>query len=355
MTRARYRGVLGLTLSLALLLAACGGGDDEGGDTAASAGGGSDGCESVDTLVLGYPGLPPDFVQMVTPLAAELGYFADNCLEVEFVGTESGIAAFRAMAAGEFDASFSGSVSPILAYGEGADAVVFGSPGALTDFQIVATGDIDSCEDLAGSTVATDGPGGLQHAITELFMTTCGLDINEDVELIIGDPETFPAQIAQGAVQATTMHIDERILAEQELDTEFNILGNSWEEFPTFHYGSYSTAIPVLEEKRDQFVRFMAAILQTGQWLQDESNRDEAIQVMGEVSEQPENVVVEAFELFGSRFPATCDEALDLEAYQYLIDLQADLGNLPEAYTAEDLVDVSVCADAETLNSEQGA
>ncbi len=356
MARFGLRSAVGLALSMVFLLAACGSNDeagDDGGATAASAGPGE--CETIDEMQIGHPGLPPDFIQMVTPLSMELGYMADECIEVtELVDFESGIAAFRAMAAGEFDVGLSGSVSPILAFGEGANAKIFAASGAYLDFQVVGAGDIDTCESMEGAIVGTDGPGGLVHAVTEQFLATCGLDINTDVELIIGDPETFVPQIAQGAIEATSMHIDERIFAEKELNTPLNILANAWEDVPEFHYASFATASETLEEKRDLFVRMTAAILRTGRWLNDEANHDEAVTLMAEVGEVPEAVMEEAFSTYGSRFPDSCDTMIPLESYEFLIDLQVELGNLGEAFTATDLVDTSVCDDAEALLDEQG-
>jgi ABC-type nitrate/sulfonate/bicarbonate transport system substrate-binding protein len=358
MTRARFMSVVGLMVSLTLVAAACGG-DDDGDDTGAAATTGAAAapgeCETIDEMEIGHPGLPPDFIQMVTPLSMELGYMADECIEVtELVDFESGIAAFRAMAAGEFDVGLSGSVSPILAFGEGADAKIFAASGAYLDFQVVGAGDIDSCEAMEGRIVGTDGPGGLVHAVTEQFLAGCGLDINNDVELIIGDPETFVPQIAQGAIEATSMHIDERIFAEKELDTPLNILANAWEDVPEFHYASFATASETLVEKRDLFVRMTAAILRTGRWLNDEANHDEAVSLMAEVGEVPDAVMEEAFTTYGSRFPDSCETMIPMESYQFLIDLQVDLGNLEESFAPTDLVDTSVCADAEALLEEQG-
>jgi NitT/TauT family transport system substrate-binding protein len=338
-----------LVAAVLFMLPACGDDGDDDGVVAAD-----EECESVDQLQVGHPGLPPDFIQMTTPLASELGYFADNCIEIELIDFESGVAAFRAMAAGEFDVGLSGSISPILAFGEGAQAVGFAASGAYLDFQTVATGDIASCEDVSGHRVATDGPGGLVHAVTEQFLAGCGLDINNDVELIVGDPETFVPQIAQGAIEVTSMHIDERIFAEQELDTELNILSNAWETVPDFHYATFATHPDVLEEKRDFFIRFTAAILRTGRWLADEGNHDEAVSVMAEVAEVPESVIEEAFTTFGNRFPTSCDTMIPLESYEFLIDLQVELGNLEEPFEVTELIDTTVCDEAEALLEEQG-
>jgi len=350
------RGVLALCLSFLLVLAACGG-DDEPTTSASSSdatGGELGDCETFDSITSGAPGYPPDFIQMVPPLAIELGYFADECLEVEFIDFESGAAAFRAMAAGEFELGLSGSISPILAFGQGAPAVGFAASGAFVDFQVVATSDVQSCEDLAGKRVATDGPGGLVHAITEQYLAECGVNINDDVELIVGEPETFVARFAQGDIDATSMHIDERIFAQQELGSDLTVLANTWEEVPQFHYTTFATAPDVFEERREQFVRFTAALMRTARWMSDEANRAEAVTLMAEVSEQPESVIEESLDTFGNRWPTSCDTMIPLESYQFLIDLQVDLGNLEEPFDPTELIDTSVCEEAEARLTEQG-
>jgi len=339
--------------AIVLLLTACGGGTAGGGG---SGGGREPGaCEGYDEIKIGFPGLPPDFVQMGLPLAVHRGILEEYCVRGELVATESGIAAFRATMAGEFLFSYSGTVSPILGKGEGADAVVFMSPAHLLDFQVAALPRYDSCEALEGQPVATDGPGGLIHAVMEQFLATCGLDIDRDVQVQIGDPETFPAQLASEAVVATALHVDEKIFAEQEIGVDLVELGNAWEYAPLFHYASLSASRKAVEENRDLFVRISAAILESNRWLVDPANKDEAIVAIADVSEQPEDVVRQAYETFGTHFPTGCDEALNPDAFQFLIDLQVELGNLEQPYPVDELVDPSVCQDAEQLVAEREA
>ena len=75
---------------------------------------------------------------------------------------------------------------------------------------------------------------------------------------------------------------------------------------------------------------------------------------MAEVSEQPEAVIEEALDTFGNRFPTSCDTMIPVESYEFLIDLQVELGNLEEAFPVEDFLDTSVCAEAEQLLDEEG-
>lgn len=341
---------------LLILLAACGGGDqeDEGVGSAAEERTPSGECDQVDELAMGFPGIPPDFVQMGVPLAEDLGYLAYNCLAVEYGEVEPGIAGFRAMQAGEFQLAYSGSVSPILAKGQGADAIVWGSPAALLDFQVVALPKIKSCDDIEGQKVATDGRGGLIHAIFEQYLSECGLDIDKDVNILIGDPETFQVQLSKGVIRATALHLDERIFVEKEIKVELNELANSWEYAPDFHYASLSSPASVVEERRDEFVRFHAAVLRANRWISDPANREDAIAAIAKVSEQSEATVEEAYDLFVDNFPTTCEEALPPEAFEFLIDLQVDLGNLQQPFEVDELVDSSICQEAEALLEDQG-
>ena len=43
-----------------------------------------------------------------------------------------------------------------------------------------------------------------------------------------------------------------------------------------------------------------------------------------------------------------------MESYEFLIDLQVELGNLEEDFPATDLIDTSVCEEAAELHAEQG-
>jgi len=357
----RVTRLICIAMVLTLFAAACGDGEDATGTTTSvettaasdtTAAGGD--CETVDQIKMGFPGFPPNFIQSPSIIADVLGFYADNCLEVEFTSFESGAAAFRAMAAGEMDAGMSGTVAPILAFPEGANDVIFGSPGALLDFVVIAVGDLKTCEDLEGAEVVTEGPGGLQHAIQEAFLATCGLDIDTDVTLVIGESTNFKTQIAAGAIQATNMHIDEALFLQEELGLEFNILSETWKDLPDFHYSAYATERSVLEAKRDQFVRLDAAVLRAGRWLKDPANRDQAITEIMKITEFPEDIVVLAYEGYAAYFPTTCEEALPMSSFQFLIDLQVTAGNMAESYPASDVVDLSVCQDAEVLLAEQG-
>jgi ABC-type nitrate/sulfonate/bicarbonate transport system substrate-binding protein len=101
-------------------------------------------------------------------------------------------------------------------------------------------------------------------------------------------------------------------------------------------------------------VRAAAAILRTNRWLADPANKDEAVKKIAEVSEQDEDVVTEAYDIFSTKFPVNCQQALRPEAYEFVIDLQVQLKNLKQAFPVGDLVDTTICTEAEALLTKQG-
>lgn len=346
-----------LATAAVLALAACGG-DENGGTNPADGSGTDDGatgdCGSMDSLHIATPSLPPDFIQLTVFLAEELGFYQEFCLDVEASELRSGINALRAMQSGETDVSMSGTVSLVNAIGQGSPVQVWASPANRFDFQVVATvaSGVMSCEDLSGTTVATDGPGGLIHALAEAYLATCDLDINTDVENFIGSPDDFGPQMEQGIVDASVLHTDDRLLTERERDIEFTTLGNAWEYAPDFHYSAFASTRDLIDEKADAYSRVAAALLKTNRWMKDPANKDELIPLAAEIAAIPEDIAEDTYEIFIDAFPETCAEALPEQAFDYIIELQQELGNLEGALSYEEVVRSDICEAGEALLDE---
>lgn len=368
---ARWR-MVALLAAMALLAVGCGGADDDqqvadggadetseapqasddGSATEADASSGE--CDTPDSLRIATPSLPPDFIQLTVFVAEELGFYADYCLDVQAAELRSGINALRAMQSGETDVSMSGTVSFINAIGQGSPVQIWASPANRFDFQVLATADsgITSCEQLAGTTVATDGPGGLIHALAEAYLATCDLDLTTDVENFIGSPEDFGPQMEQGIVQASVLHTDDRLLTERERGIEFATLGNAWEYAPDFHYISFGSTVDLIEQNADAYSRVAAALLATNRWMKDPANKEEFIPMAAELAAIPEDIAEQTYDIFIEAFPETCAEALPEESFSYVIELQQELGNLEGDLAYEDVVRLDICEAGEALLDE---
>lgn len=353
-----------LVMIMALVAAACG---STGGETTTTTAAGGEvpatttgsgptdpgECTTPDEIHVSTPGQPPDFVQITPYLAEALGYFDEFCLDVEHVELRDGVNAVRAMQAGETHVSYAGTVSAVNAIGGGSPILVWASPANRFDYQIIATesSGITTCEELEGSTVATNGPGGLLHSVAQMFLASCGLDINTDVDVFIGSPGDFGFQMEQGVTDAAPMHADERLIIEAERGVNFVTLGNFWEVEPDFHYISMASTIDIIEEKRDAFVRYSAALLKANRWLVDPANKDAFLEKVVELTVLDEQLAADMYDVFGTVFPTSCDEALSEDSFQRLIDVETELGNLETILTFTDIVDRSICDDGEELLS----
>lgn len=309
-------------------------------------------CTEPVALQLSVPTDPPKYAQLVPVMAGELGFYEQFCLDVEVIGFRTGSGALTALTSGETEIGLPASNGAVVAIGQGSPITVIGSPASNLPQIILATEGIESCEDLAGNTVGTEGPGGLGHYLFTVYLDSCGLDINEDVTVFAGAPGDFAALISQGVINAAALHADDKGVIEEEFGVSLNVLQRSAEFEPNFHYQSYVVREDWLAEEanRDAVVRMMAAALATEQYMSDPTNREEVIDLGTSLSTRPRGVIEEAYDLYS--YPTTCAEGLDPAKFEHTAQLQVDLGEMETVPAYEELVDASVCEDAEALLGE---
>lgn len=370
-SRNRLRLVVAL-MCTALILAACG--DSESGSTTepeevTTTEGSTDTTQSSDTtqpvvdttqamecpemseFVLATPGDPPNFVQITPALADALGYMEEFCVSIEFVPFPSALDALRAMQAGEADAAMAGTVSPVNAIGGGSPIAVWTSGAHDFDYQAVATvaSGITSCEEIAGNSVIASQPGSLVYTVTENYLASCGLDIESDVELIIGSPDDFGAQMEQGLADVAVMHADEAIVFPAQRDVEFTILADLWGSPDNYHYLSMVSQTAVIDERAETLAGVVAAMLKANQWATDPANAGAFADMVVELTDLEADPAAQMVEIFASVFPVGCDQALSQDLIQNVIDGETEKGNLTTELTYDDIVRLDVCQAGEAL------
>lgn len=360
--RRRRRRMGALALSLVMILAACGsddGSDDEdpsttaaaGSDTTAAAAAGE--CEELTPVKIAVINVPPKFAYSTPVFADVLGYYELFCLDAEVIGFSGGIQAVRATQAGEADIGFGPTTSLISVVAGGSDLVGFFSPASLLPQQVVVTEGIDTCEDLAGQTVATGGPGDLVHFLMTMYLDSCGLVIGEDVEVLIGDAVDLGPYLADGLAQGSATHPEESAILFNEVGVQLNSLGGVAEIAPDFHYLSLFGFRDYLEDpaNRDTAARAAAAMIATNRFLTDPANEETVVELAKEtiIAGDTEGVAELGYERYGSLFPTTCAEALDPARYEWTINWAFEAEEIEEAMPVDTLIDQSICADAEAL------
>lgn len=338
-------------LCLTLLAAACGGGAEE-----PATAGGDDGGEELAPLAVSMPVVPPNFVQLQPWLAQELGYFEDLGLEVEIVSLETGVDALRGAEAGSADIAAVPTPTLINAVAEGADVKAYYTYAPPLDVQLIVREDINSCEDLAGEVVGVDEVGGFAETLTKYYYQSCGLT-QDDVEY--GNfPGAEGQAIAQGQAASGVLHIDEaQGVIEQFPDAGLKPLADLWEIVPDWHYAGYASPASILEEKREELVLFVAANIMATQFMQDEANKDQVVEVGAEITGLSPEIIADTYDTFLADGLWPSDHGYPEDMVSFTAEQQVEIGNIASADEVPDydqLVDTSIYTDALALVEEQG-
>jgi len=318
-------------------------------------------CEEFDDITIAFfSTLKVGF--MPTVIARELGFFEDFCINATLEQVGTGLNTLQAVQAGEAHVGIPGTPSIINAVSAGSPVRAIWSPAAVSTQAVVAVEGYESCEDLEGETIADDGPGGQAYHVMEMFLETCGLNIASDVEHFIGTPGDFAAVMAGGTAQAAPQHADDVAVIEREFGIELNQLALVADFAADFAYQSTVVSQEDLEANPDLYTRIVAAMIMANRWLHpDAGNRDEATRIGEELSgaewgdpERGAEVFEIGYDAYAENFPTTCDEAYPESAIEFTINLQAELGNLEEDVTFEDVIDMDICRAGEALADEHG-
>jgi NitT/TauT family transport system substrate-binding protein len=144
----------------------------------------------------------------VIDLAAELGYFTREGVEVELVRVEQTPLAAAALQAGEGEmANISVDAALQMVARDVMDLKAVVSPNKSLPFLIAARDGIASPADLAGRSFAVGRIGSLDHSLSTAVLRSKGVS-PEALEIVaIGQPSARAQALAAGQVDATTMSI----------------------------------------------------------------------------------------------------------------------------------------------------
>ena len=147
-------------------------------------------------VVFGVPGIPPIFASVLPHVAAEQALFKKYGVDVEVRDFETGIAATRAVTAGQIDLAIA--PTPVLVSMVSNAKVnlvgIYGLPNP--DWLIGSTDAAKSkCTDLKGEPVGVDAVGGARSEALKEMLAPCNLG-PEDVKQVALGSNTAPAMVA---------------------------------------------------------------------------------------------------------------------------------------------------------------
>jgi NitT/TauT family transport system substrate-binding protein len=141
-------------------------------------------------------------------LALQLGYFAEDGVEVELVRVQQTPSALAALQAGEGEMANIAVDSLLqLVIGGAADLRAVTSPNKSLPFLIAAKDDIATPTDLAGRSFGVGRVGSLDHSLSMMVLRAHEVDVDAIEIVNLGQPSIRAQALAAGQVDATTMSI----------------------------------------------------------------------------------------------------------------------------------------------------
>ncbi len=229
-------------------------------------------------VVFGVPGIPPIFASVLPHVAAEQGLFKKHGADVEVRDFETGVAAARAVAAGQIDLAIA--PTPVLvSMVSNAKVNLVGIYGLPNPDWLIGSMDAakSSCGDLKGQPVGVDAVGGARSEALKEMIAPCNLGPGDVQQVALGS-NTAPAMVA-GQLTFGVLHLDDVPAIEGQLHRQVTVITTLKQVRPVSHYLTLVARVDKVQEKRDAYVRTLAALIDAGRFMRDPGNLDAAAKI----------------------------------------------------------------------------
>jgi NitT/TauT family transport system substrate-binding protein len=302
-------------------------------------------------VVFGVPGIPPIFASVLPHVAAERGLFKKYGADVEVRDFETGVAAARAVAAGQIDLAIA--PTPVLVnMVSNAKVNLVGIYGLPNPDWLIGSTDPQktSCADLKGEPVGVDAIGGARSEALKEMLAPCHLG-PEDVKQVALGSNTAPAMVA-GQLTFGVLHLDDVPAIEGQLHRKVTAITTLKQVNPVSHYLTLVARADKVQEKRDAYVRTLAALIEAGRFMRDPKNLDATAKIAaitGHGEEESKQSIAAYNEL--EQWPNGTD-GLARDKIDAVIATQVKLGGIKPGATPvtyEQFTDESLWKDAAKL------
>jgi NitT/TauT family transport system substrate-binding protein len=230
-----------------------------------------------ERLTMAVPGVPPVFSGLVAFVAKEQGFFKKHGVDVEVRPFDSGVAAAQAVVAGGVDFSLSPTAAIVRMVSNGnVDLVgIWGMEHA--DWLLGSTEPGRAKCDLKGESIGVDSVGGARAVALGDFLRPCGLKV-EDVKLVSLSSNVGAAMIG-GQIKLGVLHIDDIPVLEEQMGKPVTVLASFREVSPLSHYNLVVVKRERLKQRRDAYVRALAALVDAVRFVYDPRNAGRAAEI----------------------------------------------------------------------------
>jgi ABC-type nitrate/sulfonate/bicarbonate transport system substrate-binding protein len=291
-------------------------------------------------VVFGVPVTPPNVVHLPPYIAKEMGFFAEQNIDVELVTFEGGTQTLRGSVAGGLDITGTSSDPAIIAAARGAGTKVLGTYSHKLSQSMLVQGDIKTCKDLKDRKIGIQEVGAFNEVMSRAVMATCGLT-PKDVQYVPVSTKGRVAGLLSGQIDTAILHVDQAIVAKKK-KPDLNILVNLWEPLPKWLYAAYIAPEKEITTNRQLYVDIMTALIKANRFIY--SNKAKTVEIGVKYTQQDADAVGQTYDILANAGAWPVNDGLPKDMVEWTIDKQVELGSIKasEKPTYEKLVEISV-------------
>ena|SRR5215472_3554776 len=288
-------------------------------------------------VVVGMPVTPPNLPHVGVYLARDLGYFAEEGLDVEIKSFESGVQVLRGGIAGDIDVVGSSSEPVVAAIAQGANLKVIYSYAHALTVSLVVQDAIKTPADLRGKNMGIQDVGAFREMMSRVVLKQAGLT-PEDVHYVPVASANYIQGLLSGQIDTAVLHVDQALNA-QSRQAGLHQLVNLWEMLPTYFYGAFIISPDKMRDNPTLAPSFVKAVMRAHRFMY--ANRDKTIEMASKLTNVPPEVLGPAYDQLTAAGVFPVNDGLPVASIEGTIKTLRELGTLQPAQnvTAEQLVD----------------
>jgi ABC-type nitrate/sulfonate/bicarbonate transport system substrate-binding protein len=304
--------------------------------------------QSKRKVVFGVPVTPPNVVHIPPYIAKEMGYFAENNIEVEFVNFEGGTQTLRGSVSGGLDITGTSSDPAIIAAARGAGTKVLGSYSHKLSQSMAVQGNIKSCKDLKGKRIGIQEVGAFNEVMSRAVLASCGLTPKDVQYVNVSTKGRVPGLLAN-QIDTAILHVDQALVAKKK-KPDLNILVNLWEPLPKWLYAAYIAPEKEIASNRQLYIDIMTALVKANRFIY--KDKAKTVEIATKYTQQDADIVGQTYDILANVGAWPVNEGLPKDMIEWTINRQVELGTIKaeEKPSFDKLIDISIIQAAIVKN-----
>lgn len=249
-------------------------------------------------------------------VAAEKRLYEAEGLAVENVYIAAGAAReIQILLAGDIDFAVAGTITPLLAYLQGAPVVMVTGMVSRSLFQIYAVPEIRSLRDLKGTTIGGGRPGDIPHFAASAVLRAEGLDKTVNQLFVAG------AQLRLLGMEKRQLHaaVLTPPFSFRAIEMGFKKLADAGDYIQDDQFNGVTTTRALVQKEPEKVKKFVSAVARGLRFIT--SNREESIKVLEKYTKQPRSTLEKTYDFIVPKLSAKINMKGIESINKYLVDV----------------------------------